>query len=192
MSFYLLPIMGHLEEVEGSAFRYSPCPRCRNPVRRQQADLVLRFAQGSGDFSTTMDGDLVARRAVADAIRGVEPSVVLRRVVVRGAPNTWLQVIASKCVELSDSSLRSPREQCPECGGVARVQYGDYPPLAIRHNEGCAPFFAHICGAPLLTVFSAQVFEVLAAIEPEFTAAEVLLVDNLEARTESDDAADSQ
>lgn len=177
MSFYLLPIMGHFEEGEGSAFRYSPCPRCRNSVRRQEADLVLRFAQAAGEFSTTMDGDLVARRAVAEAIRRVDPSVVLRPVVVQGAPDTWLQVIASQCVELSESSLRSPREQCPECGGVARVQFGNCPPLAIRHSEGCVPLFAHICGAPLITVFSSQVLEVLTAIEPGFAAAEVLLVD---------------
>lgn len=176
MKYYLLPILGQVEEEAGSAFRYESCGECGNSYRKQERDMALQVLQRPvSAFSTTMDGDLIANRQVAEKILRVETSVSLRSVSIADVEGSWFQVVPLECVELSEVSLRSPREYCPKCGGVARVQFGDHPPLVIVGKEGKLPHFARLCGAPLMTVFSSRVREIFGAVNPDFSAPEVLL-----------------
>jgi len=177
MRYYLLPVMGQVEESGVSAFRYVTCRQCGNSFRRQEGDMVLKTVQPVGAFSTTMDGDLIALQEVAEGILEAESSVKLRPISLDGAEGTWFQVIPLACFELSASSLRSPREHCSDCGGVARVQFGDYPPLVITRGEGDLPLLAYVCGAPLMTVFSSQILDILSDADSTFAAAEVRLGD---------------
>lgn len=175
MKMFLLPIMGGFEEVSDSAFRYEACVQCGTPIRIQERDLRVRRLSGGVQFSTTLDGDLIAARSIAESIAALGPDVELRPAVVDGDGENWYQIIAARCLEPSQQSLRSPRVTCSACGGVARVQVGIYPPLRVANPKSEVIHFATVCGAPLMTLISAVVLDVLERVNVGFFADEIEL-----------------
>jgi len=174
MSMYLLPVMGGAEERSDSVFSYASCDHCGASVRVQSGDLKLRAIQQFELFTTTLDGDFLVASELAETVARLEPSIQLRPAGIENVDGEWFQVLPSRCVELEGDSLRSPREPCDTCGGVARVQFASFPPLRVARSQADSPHIASICGAPQMTVISMEFFDVLSELDPGFDADEVL------------------
>ena len=177
MNHYLLPVIGHLDEAEGSsAFSYENCPNCGSPRRVQHRDLRLRVVDSPAPrVTTTMAGDLLVPAEAIPRLEALGAAIDTRPARLDGDnESNWVQVIPRASVVLSVGSLRGPGVRCDLCGGVARVQFGDYPPLRLAPTPGSPPPIARIEGAPSMLVLSEVVLDLLQDFGPRLEARPML------------------
>ena len=172
VTVFLLPVIGDLEEGgASSAFEFVDCGTCGSSYRRQVADLQLYAPEPPPPaVTTTIQGDLVLLSGIGQELKTLGAEVELRAASVENDSREWLQVVPEVGVEPRVDSLREAWTPCHECGGVARVSYGD---VALRGVERDLPLVGFVRGAPLMVTLKGIVLELFQRHSPTFYADEM-------------------